>query len=185
MSDETDETLDDRLAQLQRRAENFRELLKDGDEITLALFDGEMTVAESYRSKLERKYPKLFGRMLSIAAMMRTTWSPYFVAMLVVGVFFFGLQLSWWDDVIGREVADLVNTWWFCGAATLGGLYIAYLLCGQWSKRAYCRNRKALHELIASEKLDRDVLLVMLRDDDELENVVHELKLDAGPFPPT
>ena len=56
MSDETDDTLDDRLERLQRRAENFRELLKEGDEVTIALADGEMQVAESYRSQFERKY---------------------------------------------------------------------------------------------------------------------------------
>jgi hypothetical protein len=185
MSDETDETLDDRLGRLQRRAENFRELLKDGDEITIAFMDGEMQVAESYRSKFERKYPKLFGRMLSIDAMMHAGWSPYVVALLVVGVFIFGLQLSWWEGVVGKEVSDLLNTWWFCLIATLGLLYLAYLACGRWEKLAYRRHRRALVELIANEKLDRDVLLVMLRDEDELDSVVHELKLDNDPFPPS
>ena len=38
-------------------------------------------------------------------------------------------------------------------------------------------------DLIAAEKLDRDVMLVMLRDEDDLGSVVHKLKLDARPFP--
>jgi len=185
MSDETEETLDQRLEGLQRRAENFRELLKDGDEVTIALMDGEMQVQESYRSKFERKYPKVFGRMLSIEAMMHAGWSPYVLAMSVVGVFIFGLQLSWWEGALGKDANDLLNTWWFYLIAAFGLTYVAYLACGRWSRFAYCRNRAALHELIASEKLDRDVLLVMLRDTDELDNVVHELKLDSGPFPPS
>jgi len=183
MSDDTDETLDDRLERLQRRAENFRELLKDGDEVTVAFMDGEMHVAESYRSKFERKHPKLFGRMLSIDAKMYAGWSPYVAALMLVGVFNFGLQLSWWDNVFSSETTELLNTWWFSLIAMLGLLYVAYLACGRWSKLVYGRNRQTLHELIAHEKLDRDVLLVMLRDEDELDRVVRELKLDTGPFP--
>ena len=63
MADESEDTLDDRLESIQRRAENFRELLKEGDEVTIAYENGEVRVEESYRSQFERKHAKLFGRL--------------------------------------------------------------------------------------------------------------------------
>jgi hypothetical protein len=183
MSDETDETIEDRIERLQRRAENFRELLEDGDEITVALMDGEMRVAESYRSQFERKHPKLFGRLLSIEAMMRANWSPYVIALLAIGVLLLGLQLSWWEGVLGTELNALLNTWWFYLIATASVLYLAFVARGQWGRIIYRRHRRALQELIAQENLDRDVLVVMLRDEELIEHVVYELKLDTESFP--
>src|ERR1700730_5296910 len=85
MADETDDTLDERLESIQRRAENFREMLKDGDEVLIALQDGEMRVEESYRSKFERQHPKLFGRLLSIEAQLDAGLLPYFAALILSG----------------------------------------------------------------------------------------------------
>ena len=78
MADETEDALDERIESIGRRAENFRELLRDGDEVTIAYQDGEVRVEESYRSKFERKHAKLFGRMLSIEAQMDAGLFPYF-----------------------------------------------------------------------------------------------------------
>jgi hypothetical protein len=178
MADNAEDTLDDRLEVLQRRAENFRELLKDGEEVTIALADGQMHVEESYRSKFERKHPKLFGRMMSVEAQMDAGWSPYVVALAVSGSVLFGLPLHWWDAVVGEAVVEQLNGWWFFIVLPMAVLYVAHAVCGQWEKMAYRRNRKELLELIGAEQLDRDVLLVMLRDEDELVHVVHQLKLD-------
>ena len=178
MADETEDTLDDRLERLQRRAENFRELLKDGEEVIIALADGEMQVEESYRSKFERKHPKLFGRMLSIEEQMRTGSFPYFVGLLTIGVFIIGLQMSWWVGVLGEAMCTLLDSWWFYLVAPLVILYLIYVCCGRWSAVIYRRHRKDLHDLIAADGLDRDVMLVMLRDEGDLDNVVYRLKLD-------
>jgi hypothetical protein len=183
MADELEEPLDERIERIQRRAENFRELLRDGDEVAIAYQDGEVHVEESYRSKFERKHPKLFGRMLSIEAQMDAGLFPYFVALVLAGVVIFGLSLSWWDGVLGDQVGVALNAWWFYIVLPLVLLYLARFGCGRWEARVYRRNRRELMELLAAEKLDRDVLLVMLRDEDDLTSVVHKLKLDAGPFP--
>jgi hypothetical protein len=180
MADDAEDTLDDRLELLQRRAENFRELLKDGDEVTIALADGEMHVEESYRSKFERKHQKLFGRLLAVEAQMDAGWSPYVVAFAASGVMLFGLPLRWFDAVVGETVAEKLNDWWFYIILPLGLLYLARVMCRLWEKYAYGRNRQDLRELIDAEKLDRDVLLVMLRGDEELDRVVHHLKLDSA-----
>ena len=83
MADDADEeTLDDRLESIQRRAENFRELLEDGDEITIGRFGEVLQVAESFRSKFERQHPKLFGRMLSVEEQMKTGLFPYFLGLV-------------------------------------------------------------------------------------------------------
>lgn len=183
MADETEEPLDDRLERIQRRAENFRELLRDGDEVTIAFQDGEMRVEESYRSKFQRAHAKLFGRMLSIEAQMHSGWFPYFAALLLSGGFLFGLTLKWWDGIFGDAMCVHLDNWWFYVVLPVGLLYLARLICERWEKYAYRRNRRELLERIAADQLDRDVLLVMLRDEDDLDKVVHQLKLDAGPFP--
>ena len=182
MTDDADEeTLDDRLERIQRRAENFRELLKDGDEVTIACFDSELHVAESYRSKFERKYPKLYGRMLSIEERMKTGLLPYFLGLVGLAVFVIGLQLESWTTILGEALCGILNLWWFYIAAPPSVLYLIYLGCGQWGRHVYRRNRTELADLIAAEELDRDVLLVMLRDESEVDCVVYFLKLDAGP----
>lgn len=179
MADNAEETLDERIERIQRRAENFRELLRDGDEVTIAFADGEVHVEESYRSKFERKHPKLFGRMLAIEAQMSAGLLPYFAASVLSGVIILGLSLSWWDGVLTEKVGEALNSWWFYIALPLGLLYLAALGSARWETHVYRRSRRDLFDLIAAEKLDRDVLLVMLRDTDELRNVVHKLKLDS------
>lgn len=185
MSDDTEDALDERLDSIQRRAENFRELLKDGEEVTIAFFDGELTVAESFRSQVERKYPKLYGRLMSIEAQLETGWLPYFAGLIGAGFVLFALQLPGAEAVLGKEVSDLLNRWWFYVVFPPSILYLISLGCGQWQKRIYRKHRAELLELIAHDRLDRDVLLVMLRDIGELDAIVQELKLDAGPFPPS
>jgi hypothetical protein len=180
MAEDAEDTLDDRLESLQRRAENFRELLKDGEEVTIALADGEMHVEESYRSKFERKHPKLFGRMMAVDAQMDPGWSAYVTALALSGVVLFGLPLKWWDGVVGEAVAEQLNSWWFFPVLPAALLYVAHVASRYWEKLAYQRSRADLLNLINAEQLDRDVLLVMLRDEDELDRVVYHLKLDSG-----
>ena len=183
MADEIEEALDERIERIQRRAENFRELLRDGDEVTIAYQDGEVRVEESYRSKFERKHAKLFGRMLSIESQMDAGLFPYFSALVLSGVVILGLSLHWWDGVLTETVSLAMDAWWFYIVLPLVLVYLARLGCGRWESYIYRRNRVDLMDLIAAEKLDRDVLLVMLRDEDDLRSVVHKLKLDEGPFP--
>jgi hypothetical protein len=183
MADEIEEALDERMERIQRRAENFRELLRDGDEVTIAYQDGEVRVEESFRSKFERAHAKLFGRMLSIEAQMDAGLFPYFAALVLSGVVILGLSLHWWDAVLTETVSSAMDAWWFYTVLPLTLLYLARLGCGRWEAFIYRRNRVGLMDLIAAERLDRDVLLVMLREEDDLRNVVHKLKLDAGPFP--
>jgi hypothetical protein len=185
MADESEDTLDERLDRILRRAKGFRELLKDGEEVTIAYQDGEVHVEESYRSRFERKYAKLFGRMLGMEAQMDAGNFPYFAALVAAGVIILGLHLRWWEGVLGEAVCEQLQSWWFYFAAPLALLYLARLACGRWDKYVYRRNRPDLMDLIAAAQLDRDVMLVMLRDEGDLDNVVYHLKLDAGPFPQT
>jgi hypothetical protein len=178
MADEIEETVDERIERIQRRAENFRELLRDGDEVTIAYQDGDVHVEESYRSKFERKHAKLFGRLLSIEAQMDVGLFPYFAALVLSGGVIFGLSERWWEGVLKEAVGLALSVWWFYIVLSLAWLYLARLGCGRWEAHVYRRNRVGLMDLIAAEKLDRDVLLVMLRDEDDLRRVVHQLKLD-------
>ena len=183
MFNDPEEALEERLERIQLRAENFRELLKDGEEVTIAYQDGEMHVEESYRSRFERSHPKLYGRLMSIEAQMIAGLTPYVVGLIVAGVVIVGFQLDWWDWCLPASLATMLNRVWFYIALTLLIAYAMYLACRRWEKFVYRRNRRELHALIAADKLDRDVLLVMLRDEADLDVVIHALKLDAGPFP--
>jgi hypothetical protein len=124
MPDDAEDALDERIESIQRRAENFRELLKDGDEVTIACQDGEMHVEESYRSKFDRKHAKLFGRMLSIEAQMDAGWFPYFAALILVGVVIIGLHLKWWEGALGEAVCDYLQSLWFYIAAPVVVVYL-------------------------------------------------------------
>ena len=184
MADEpNDIILDERLEAIQRRAETFRELLKDGDEVTIAYEDGEVHVAESYRSRFERKHPKLFGRMLGIEAQMDAGLFPFFAALVVSGILIVGLHLQWWDFVLGERLGEYLQSWWFYIPTPLVALYLARQGCAFYEKHVYRRNREELLALMAANQVDRDELVVMLRGESDLEYVVYQLKLDRGPFP--
>jgi hypothetical protein len=183
MADNTDDTLDERLDTILRRAESFRELLTDGDEVTIAFQDGELHVEESYRSKFERKHPKLFGRMLAIEAQLEPSYLAAFAAMLLAAGLLFTLHVGWWEDVVGPTASTLLQGWWFTLIVPCFFLYLARLVGACWQTIIYRRNRPALFDLIATDQLDRDILLVMLRDDGEVDRVLRQLKLDTAPSP--
>lgn len=181
MADESEDTLEERIESIQRRAENFRDLLKDGEEVTIAYHDGEVHVEQSYRTKFELQHPKLFGRMIAVEAQMNAGWLPTIVALLVSGVVILGLQASWWTPLVGEQVCELLNHWWFYGVLVLMALYLGWRVNGGWARYVYHRHREELLRLMGLDNLDRDVLLVMLRDDGLLESVVYQLKLDTRP----
>src|ERR1019366_795646 len=137
MSNESEDALDDRLERIQLRAENFRELLKDGEEVTIAYQDGEVHVAESYRSKVERQHPKLYGRLMSIEAQMAPGLTPYVLGGVAAGVVIFGLQLDWWQPLVGAKVCEHLKSWWFYLACPSLIAYLMYLACRRWEKHVY------------------------------------------------
>ncbi|MBM3993409.1 MAG: hypothetical protein FJ303_04555 [Planctomycetes bacterium] len=184
MSDDIDDDfLDERLESLLRRAETFRELLREGDEITIGLFDGEVHVAESYRSKFERKHAKLFGRLLSIDAQLEPGWTAYMACMVVAATLIIGIHLRWFDSLFGEALGELLQTWWFYAPLAIAMIYLARQANSWYSSFTYRWHRQDLIDIMLVANLDRDLLLVMLRDEEELDNVIHQLKLDAGPFP--
>ncbi len=182
MSDDLDDALDERIETMQRRAENFRELLREGEEITISLLDGEMAVDESFRSQLERKHPKLYGRLMSVEAQLRPGWLPYFLGLVAVIAVIVTLQLPWSKSLLGDDLHGVMNGWWFYLVLPPATLYLVKVGCGLWQKREFRTHRVELLELVARAGLDRDLLLVMLQDNADLESVTLELKLDHGPF---
>ena len=184
MADEFEEPLDARLERLRRRAETFRDLLDEGEEITVAKTDGEILVDDITRSKLERKHPKLFGRLLAIEAQMAPGFSPVVAMATIFATFVLGLQVGWWVPVIGQATSDALNQVWFWAVELLIVWYVVRAISRCYRKRFYQINRDGLAASIAAEGLDRDLLLVMLLEHGELGNVVEALKMDPGPFAP-
>ncbi len=182
MSDEVEEPLDARLERLRRRAETFRDLLEEGDEITVAKDDGEIFVDELSRSKLERKHPKLFGRLLAIEAQMTVGITPLTAMITIFAMIVLGLQVGWWEPILGPETCESLNKWWFWAVELLIVWYVIHLVTRLYRKKLYRARRDELAACISVEGLDRDLLLVMLLDHGDLANVVEALKLDAGSF---
>ena len=177
MPNESEDALEDRLERIQRRAENFRELLKDGEEVTIACQDGEMHIEESYRSKFERSHPKLYGRLMSMEAQMVAGLTPYVLGLIASGGVIFGFQLDWWEPLLGVRVCDLLNRVWFYIVLPLLISFLMYHVCRWWERHVYRRHRAELLALNGGENLDREVLLVMLRDEADLDVVV---RFEAG-----
>ena len=88
------------------------------------------------------------------------------------------MHLSWSESLLGTDLHGILKNWWFFIALPPAVLYLVSLGCGQWQKRIFRGHRAELMELIADAKLDRDTVLVMLRDVGDLDAVVQELKLD-------
>ena len=130
MADDSEDTLDERLESIVRRAENFRELLRDGDEVTIAFADGEVHNEGilSFREIRAVKHAKLFGRMLAIEEQMKTGVFPYFLGLLAFGVFFVGLQLQWWQEWgLSAKVCEILDGWWFYVLAPATVLYVTHV----------------------------------------------------------
>ena len=179
MADEADETLDERLERGTAGPRIFATSSRTAKKSPSDSSTARCSSRNRYRGQFERKHAKLFGRMLSIETQMDAGLFPYFAGLILSGVAIFGLQLDVAADWLDAKVSDLLNRWWFYVALPLTMSFLMYLLSGQWEKWIYRRHREALAELIQAEKLDRDVMLVMLRDEDrDLTRLVHALKLD-------
>ncbi len=181
MSDDANETLDARMERLRRRAETFRDLLDDGDVITVAKDEGEIHVGEIVQSRLERQHPKLYGRLLAIEAQLTPGMAPVVATAAFFGAFVLGLQTGWWEPIFGQTACDALNQWWFWAIELLIVWYVIRSISRLYRKKIYNDNRNELAACITAEGLDRDILLVILLDHDDLAIVTHALKLDSGP----
>ncbi len=78
-----------------------------------------------------------------------------------------------------------LNSWWCYLILFSATAYLVNYTYDRLKRRIYRRQRSDIMEMIHAEGFDRDTLLPLLEDAENLEGVVRQLKLDPGPFPPT
>jgi hypothetical protein len=64
-----------------------------------------------------------------------------------------------------------------------GAFAVVSFLYDFLDKLTYRRNRAELLALLHEEGFDRDTLLPLILDEESLQKVTRQLKLDPGPFP--
>lgn len=183
MTDELDID-NEREERIQRLAENLRDVLKEGDEILIQFLNDEMRVSESRMSRLRAHQPRLHGRLLSIDEQLAFRFTPFLACLLLAGAALFGLQVGWWEGLLGADACDKLNAWWFYLVVIVVALFVGATIDNFLSDRTYARHRASLVQLMTECHFDRDLLVSLLNNEEELSRVVGMLKRDSGTFPP-
>lgn len=180
MDDES--TPEEKLERVRRFGENLRDTLQDGDEFLLQFVDGEVRIGVSRFSRLRAGHPRLYGRLMSLEAQLEGGCAAYAFAAGAGAAFVFGLQVGWWEGLIGQAAVDKLSSWWAYLVLAVA-LFVLVSLYYDWmDKWVYRRARPELLELLREEGLDRDILLTMLDGETGLDKATRQLKLDPGPF---
>jgi hypothetical protein len=171
---------------VQAIADAIRPVLQDGDNYHVARVDDQILVSEAYTSICSVKYPRLYGRLLSINAEIEASGGSFASwGLLLMGAVVVGIQLDWFVGVVPQNLLDHTKSVWFYVLAMLLAIQLLGLLGRPLERAAYARNRSDLLSLMATEGVDRDLLVAMLEGDDQVTRVAAFLKLDheAGSHP--
>lgn len=158
-------------------------LLQNGDEIVLRGTEEGPVVEELPTRRFERDHPRLYGRLLALDLQLQGGCSVYLFFIGILGAFVLGLQIGWWDTIIPPRVAESINVWWVHLLLGVGALALAGEIYEILSRRTYRQGRPELIALMEESGLDRDLLVVAIRMEPELRNVLRFLQLDRRPFP--
>lgn len=165
-----------------RIARAVEDLLQEGEELFLSRSDEGVLVSEAPVNPLEKEHPRLYGRLLSLDAQLEGGNLATVLGVAAVLAFWIGLQARWWEPVISEELAQVINVWWFYGVLVLLVLLLSGSLSEGRARFRYRRARSELLPLLEEANLDRDLLLVRIKDDENLTNITRQLKLDWQPF---
>lgn len=160
-------------------ADTLRPVMEDGEGYQV-LCDGEdvwVTPIDSSPGAI--KYPQLYGRMLSLNAVMERVLGslPMYARIVTVG-FCVGLHLGWWDQWLGAELVKKLNSAWFY-------VFLVFVVWGalhhagnvvRW--RIWCQRREEVLSLMEQNNVDRDSLVSLLLGDANVWNVLTFLKID-------
>jgi hypothetical protein len=164
-----------------RIASALEDLVHEGEEFLVAGTDEGVFVSEKMTSPLEKTQPRLYGRLLSLDEQMQGSGLVTIGGFVLLGVFWMGLHAEWWESWLPARLAERMNVWWvfvILGVLvlTVAGIY------EEWRARwVYRSTRTELFALLEEAGLDRDLLLLKIKDDDELSNIARQLKLDRRP----
>ena len=173
-------TTADRLRRIGTAVEH---LVEPGEELLITRTEDGILVFDKRSGMLERDHPRLYGRLLSLNAQLESSILPTVIGFLLIGVFWLGLEAAWWQDWISGDTAEKLNVWWVFVLLVVLVFTVSGCLSELRARRVYRRARNELIPFLQEADLDRDLLLVRIKGDEELENVVRQLKLDRKPLP--
>lgn len=165
-----------------RIASALEHLVEDGEELFVAGTEEGILVSEKATSPLEKTHPRLYGRLLSMNEQMAGSMIVTVTGFVLLGVLWMGLTAAWWEDWIPGVLAEKLNVWW---VYVLLGLLVLVLagFYEDWRARWVYRSvRTELFSLLEATDLDRDLLLIRIKDDDDLVVIARQLKLDRQPY---
>jgi hypothetical protein len=127
---------------------------------------------------LRETHPRLYGHLLSVNEQLATGCGIYLLGMLAAALICIGLALGWWDELIGKDIADDLRSLWLYQFVFVLGIGIPGCIA---ELRARARYRALRSELLATmemENFDRDVLVATIQHDQDVAVVARHLKLD-------
>ena len=160
-------------------ADVLRPVLGEGEAFNVYCHEGDVWVSEIETSVCAARYPRLYGRLLSLnAELERAGTAVARLPILLAVVFCVGVHVRWWDAWLGQEAAERLDTFWFYALVALAVYQLLSLVTASLERGGYRRHRDDLLALTAAEGLDRDLLLAMIEGDGAVGRVGAQLKLD-------
>ena len=159
----------------------LRDVLEEGEAFNVYCHEGEVYVNDTETSVCAARHPRLYGRLLSLNTQLEEAGSgirriPIFMAL----VFCIGVHLHWWDEWLGAQLVNQLDSVWFF----LLIFYVLYQTVGLantlFQRGLYHRSRDDLFTLMAQENIDRDLLLAMIEGDYAVSRGSYFLKLDRN-----
>lgn len=166
-----------------RIATAIEHLVEEGDELLVIRTEEGVVVHDRVSGALENDHPRLYGRLLSLNAQMEVGMLPTVIGLLLIVLFWLGLETAWFEPVISAAAAERLNVWWVYVLLAFFVILVAARLTRLYARRVYLRSRDELIPLLREADLDRDVLLVRIKGAEELEHVAQQLMLDPKPLP--
>lgn len=169
---------DDRHEKIANRIEPF---LREGDRFVVEMVEGHVQIEEAAVNSLERRSPRLYGRLLSLNDQVESGCGLIAAPVVFAGVLSFVIYARFAEPWIGIDLNDKLASWWF---------YLLLLLVlggfGFWMQEAieknrYRRAKSRLARAIEEEEADWDTLIAELHRIPELGNVYRRMKLDEQP----
>lgn len=162
----------------------LEDLVQEGEELYITRFEEEgVVVSDKPSGDLERNHPRLYGRLLSLDAQLEGGNLVNFLGLALIVLLWLGVQARWWEQAISEELVERLNVWWLYVLLVLLVLFLSGMAQEARAKQIYRRCRPELLPLLEDANFDRDLLLVRIKEDDQLTNITHQLKLDPFPFP--
>lgn len=175
MPEELNPSGDDRFEQIATRVEPY---LRDNERILVGMSDGHVWVEDASICELERRAPRLYGRLLSLDERLQSGCSVtvFFVALFAFAAFalYSGLLQGW----LGADLNEKLRSWWFYGLLLFAGAFAGNSLQASLDGMRYRRAKPGLTALLRETNADWDELIAEMHHDPTLANVLRHMKLD-------